>query len=88
MIVDELIKILQQVKEDEGTGIIPIKLVIYPSPSDIVFGKDSLIAEGSLEIGDIYFQKQYSPHLNDGKVDFRDLSFRQLILGGRKFKDI
>ena len=88
MIIDELIQILQQIREDEGTGIIPIELAIYPQTSDIVSKEDNFCDSGSLDIGDIRLCKNYSVHLNGSIADCKDLSYRRLTLGGRRFKNI
>ena len=90
MTIDELILILQQIKKDEGTGVIPIELAIYPQISDLIVGEDNLSDRGLIDIGDIYLRKEYSVHLNKDETvaDCKDLSFRRLILGGRRFKNI
>jgi hypothetical protein len=89
MIVDELISILNKIKEVEGTGVIPIELVIYPDMRNI--SKDVNIDEGYLNKNDIHLTKDYH-FCNDDSInnnvgiDIR-LGNRKIILGGRRYSD-
>ena len=89
MIVDELISILNKIKEVEGTGVIPIELVIYPDMRNI--SKDTNIDEGYLNKNDIHLTKAYHFYNdnsinNNAEIDIQ-LDNRKIILGGRRYSD-